>query len=126
MTKFMPLEIVDGSGNLWQPKVLMQKKTAPQIRDKNWFSGYHVYGVTDEDIAKGRAAHEEENNIRASQHKDPLPPFDEDTFIRGAKPSKLSGKPFMLEQAANQYAELQKKAGRHAVSVKKLVAGERA
>lgn len=122
MTKFMPLEIVDGSGNPWRPKVLTQKKAAPQGRDKNWFGGYHVYGVTDEDIAKGRAAHEAENNVRASQHKNPLPPFDEDTFIRGAKPSKLSGKPFMLESAANQYADLQRKAGRRNVFVKKLTA----
>jgi hypothetical protein len=35
-----------------------------------------------------------------------------------------SGNPFMLEPAANQYAELQKKAGRRAVYVKKLAASE--
>lgn len=122
MTKFVPLEVLDGNGNPWRPKALMQEKAAPQGRDKNWFGGFHVYGFTDDDIAKARATHEAESNARQSQRKNPLPLFDEEAFVRKAKPIKLSGKPFMLEAAANQYAELQRKAGRRNVFVKKLTA----
>lgn len=119
MSKFVPLDVVDGNGNPWRP-VAVTAKRPPPVEKKNWFGGYHIYGFTQEMIDAARTDHDKRNDQLRKDGKPTLGPFSETQYLHTHKPAKLSGKPYMLEGPAYQYAELQRKAGRINVVVIRL------
>lgn len=123
MNTFVPLDIIDGNGERWQPKPVQRERAARvSSRDKNWCGGFNVLGFTEEMIAKAEEERITENIELEKLRKPKLATFNREAYLRNGKPMKLNGKAFALESAANEYAELQRKAGRVGVHVKMLVA----
>lgn len=87
-----------------------QRKEKPHT----WCGGFHVYGNTPEEVQSHR---DEQSRIAqdAARRGVPAP------RAKKIKQKKLSPKPFYIESAAHDYADMHKKNGMVGVIVKRLL-----
>jgi hypothetical protein len=86
-----------------------QRKEKPHT----WCGGFHVYGNTPEEVQ----SHREQSRIARDAAKRGVPA----PKPKKIKQKKLSPKPFYIESAAREYAEMHKKNGMVGVIVKQLL-----
>jgi hypothetical protein len=90
--------------------------------------GFLVTGFSPEQLEHARKSHETDIEL-ANAHNaqnptkpvDVPPPWDEDAYMRKAKPKRLRSKPYAIASAADQCAELARKAGWKNVRVEEVM-----
>lgn len=88
-----------GAGNLG--KVKKPTKVA-EAHHKGW----RAVGFSPEQIAEAKVAHEEDSAREVHNGRQALPAWNEDAWMRHAKPKAIRSKPYELEDAAVQCAAL--------------------
>lgn len=90
--------------------------------------GFVASGFSPERLVEAKRIHEKDiEGACAWNKKHPdkpvkVPaPWDEDTYMRNAKPTKARSKPYDLESAADQCAELLRRAGWKSVRVEEIL-----
>lgn len=71
--------------------------------------GFQAEGFTPAMIEAARAEREEVNVLRRETGREPLPPFDDEAWMRQSKPKKL--KVYAIESAARECCRLAEHAG---------------
>ena len=113
-----------------QPKKAM-KQAATKVTDRDEAKlslGFVASGFSQERIAEAKQAHEKDiadAHAWNKKHPDKLvkvpAAWDEEAYMRKAKPTKARAKPYDLESAADQCAEMLRAAGWKGVRVEELL-----
>jgi hypothetical protein len=94
------------------------KKSSTSSQD-SYHKGWDVLGFSPEHLAEARRLHELEPPAAGQERK----PFDEAAYLRNAKPKKARSKPYGVWEAAEQCADLMRRAGWKVVTVQARAKG---
>ena len=88
-----------------------RKRAAAKPKDASYHKGWRVVGIKPGLLESARESNE---RLRAMAHKaggKEIPPFDEAAWLRKQTPKPVRSKPYELQEAALQCAELARKTG---------------
>lgn len=96
-------EVVKVEAGGKKPKAPAKPKTG-EITHK----GFFAVGFSPDQIEEGRRIYEAERELAASNGRS-MPPFNEESFMRVAKPRKIRTQPYATQSAAVHAGELAEK-----------------
>lgn len=97
------------------------KKSSPEAYHKGW----RVVGYSPEQLLQARNNHVVEVDAAKAAGLPHPGPFDEDSFMRKTAPRKVRPAPYPLREAADQCADLARRAGWKNVRVEPVARGGR-
>lgn len=113
-----------------KPKPVKETHSATLDRSKAKVSlGFAVEGFSKEHLAAAKEAHEKLRTElwgrweqgKLARGEKVIPEWDEATYMRTAKPKRVRSRPYEIESAADQCAELARKSGWLNVHVVELI-----
>ncbi len=127
----MPLEFVNASGQPWAPSEIRPKIRPKKEAPEEWHKGFDVVGRDPGACAAAKALRDQEciewdvmpEDARAKllkEGKRKPSPWDEAKWRIAAPKKRLRAKPFSIPQAAQEMAELCRRAGFEDVEVTEL------
>lgn len=115
------VELHPAAGKAKGPQRQAKTKKVHDPADADLCLGYAVVGFSVEHLKHGKAMHELRiQEALACPGAPPVPPWDQDAYMRTARPRRVHPAPYELADAADVAADLARKAGWLAVRVEPL------